>query len=358
MRTCRCSVGRSCCLRSSSRRSLRTRATTRRSRSSSGSQSRSAVCGARRSPAGSAPRRSIPPTRRRTTTSRSATSTKAISTKARAAYEKALELEPTTRSSSRTTSCSRKSMTARTARTLSSLVAVLLTRPARATTRSRSRRRSGQARRRRVPARARRRIPRRRDRRRRREPRDDAPAAQSAAHQVGAARHRCRRPAADGSRRRGARQPTVAANGAAGRSRTTRISSLRARVRGRRVLEEDRRGVSAAADRHRHRDVHAAGAQRIVSASRKSSTRSAAAARCRSAPSGTQGVRPDGRFVFIDGRTGATLLSENFSEEILYNANQPTPALSSYFELMDRLIPSFLSTLSSQKIKGTRILLQ
>jgi hypothetical protein len=43
---------------------------------------------------------------------------------------------------------------------------------------------------------------------------------------------------------------------------------------------------------------------------------------------------------------------------VLYSANQSTPALSSYFELMDRLIPSFLSTLSSQKIKGTRILLQ
>ena len=46
------------------------------------------------------------------------------------------------------------------------------------------------------------------------------------------------------------------------------------------------------------------------------------------------------------------------TKQILYNANQTTPALSSYFELMDRLIPSFLSTLSSQKIKGTRILLQ
>jgi hypothetical protein len=64
------------------------------------------------------------------------------------------------------------------------------------------------------------------------------------------------------------------------------------------------------------------------------------------------------RFIFIDGRTGTTLHSENFREEILYNANQTTPALSSYFELMDRLIPSFLSTLSSQKIKGTRVLLQ
>jgi len=67
-------------------------------------------------------------------------------------------------------------------------------------------------------------------------------------------------------------------------------------------------------------------------------------------------LRP--KFIFIDGRTGTTLHSENFREEILYNANQTTPALSSYFELMDRLIPSFLSTLSSQKIKGTRVLLQ
>ena len=64
------------------------------------------------------------------------------------------------------------------------------------------------------------------------------------------------------------------------------------------------------------------------------------------------------KFVFIDGRTGTVLHSENYREEILYNANQTSPALSSYFELMDRLIPSFLSTLSSQRIKGTRILLQ
>ena len=64
------------------------------------------------------------------------------------------------------------------------------------------------------------------------------------------------------------------------------------------------------------------------------------------------------RFIFIDGRTGTVLHSENYREEILYNVNQTSPALSSYFELMDRLIPSFLSTLSSQRIKGTRILLQ
>ena len=63
-------------------------------------------------------------------------------------------------------------------------------------------------------------------------------------------------------------------------------------------------------------------------------------------------------FIFIDGRTGETLHSETFREEILYNANQQTPALSSYFELMDRLLPAFLNTLSAQKIKGTRVLLK
>jgi hypothetical protein len=67
-------------------------------------------------------------------------------------------------------------------------------------------------------------------------------------------------------------------------------------------------------------------------------------------------LRP--KFIFIDGRSGATMYSESYREEILYNAQQNTPALSSYFELMDRLVPNFLSALSSQKIKGTRVLLK
>jgi hypothetical protein len=67
-------------------------------------------------------------------------------------------------------------------------------------------------------------------------------------------------------------------------------------------------------------------------------------------------LRP--KFVFIDGRSGATMYSESYREEVLYNAQQATPALSSYFELMDRLVPNFLSTLSSQKIRGTRVLLK
>jgi hypothetical protein len=64
------------------------------------------------------------------------------------------------------------------------------------------------------------------------------------------------------------------------------------------------------------------------------------------------------RFIFIDGRTGAVLYSDRFHEEILYPAQQNVPALSSYFELMDRLIPSFLGSLTAQRIRGTRVLLK
>jgi hypothetical protein len=64
------------------------------------------------------------------------------------------------------------------------------------------------------------------------------------------------------------------------------------------------------------------------------------------------------KFIFIDGRSGATIHSETFREERLYNANQNTPALSSYFELMDGIVPKFLNTLSTQKVRGTRVLLQ
>lgn len=67
-------------------------------------------------------------------------------------------------------------------------------------------------------------------------------------------------------------------------------------------------------------------------------------------------LRPS--FIFIDGRTGETLHTETFREEILYNSNQTTPPLSSFFELMDRLLPSFLNTLSAQKVRGSRTLLK
>jgi hypothetical protein len=70
-----------------------------------------------------------------------------------------------------------------------------------------------------------------------------------------------------------------------------------------------------------------------------------------------KGFGLNGRWIFIDGRTGVPMHTQAFKEQIMYDANRQTPALSSYFELMDRLIPGFLGTLSSQKIKGTRILL-
>lgn len=63
-------------------------------------------------------------------------------------------------------------------------------------------------------------------------------------------------------------------------------------------------------------------------------------------------------FVFIDGRTGQQLYSESYHEEALYQENQNTPALSSYFELMDKLLPGFLNTLSTQKIRGSRVLIK
>lgn len=64
------------------------------------------------------------------------------------------------------------------------------------------------------------------------------------------------------------------------------------------------------------------------------------------------------KFIFIDGRTGTVLHSEGMREERLYPTTQNTPALSSYFEMMDGIIPSFLGTLSMQKIRGTRFLLR
>lgn len=62
-------------------------------------------------------------------------------------------------------------------------------------------------------------------------------------------------------------------------------------------------------------------------------------------------------FVFVDGRTGQTLHKEKFTEEVLYGEDQKVSPLSSYFELMDRLLPNFLGVISPQKIRGTRVLL-
>jgi len=71
-----------------------------------------------------------------------------------------------------------------------------------------------------------------------------------------------------------------------------------------------------------------------------------------------KGYSLDSKFIFIDGRTGEQLYTEPLHEESLYPSTQNTPALSSYFELMDKVLPSFLNTLSTQKIRGTRILIK
>lgn len=63
-------------------------------------------------------------------------------------------------------------------------------------------------------------------------------------------------------------------------------------------------------------------------------------------------------FAFVDGKTGETLHKERFSEEVLYGEDQKVSPLSSYFELMDRLLPNFLGVISPQRIRGTRVLLK
>lgn len=63
-------------------------------------------------------------------------------------------------------------------------------------------------------------------------------------------------------------------------------------------------------------------------------------------------------FYFVDTRTGETLHKERFTEEVLYSEDQRISALSSYFELMDRLLPNFLGVITPQRIRGTRVLLR
>ncbi len=63
-------------------------------------------------------------------------------------------------------------------------------------------------------------------------------------------------------------------------------------------------------------------------------------------------------FFFIDSKTGELLHKERFSEEVLYSEDQRVSSLSSYFELMDRLLPNFLGVITPQRIRGTRVLLR
>jgi hypothetical protein len=62
-------------------------------------------------------------------------------------------------------------------------------------------------------------------------------------------------------------------------------------------------------------------------------------------------------FYFIDSKTGELIHKERFTEEVLYGEQQRVSPLSSYFELMDRLLPNFLGVITPQRIRGTRVLL-
>ena len=62
---------------------------------------------------------------------------------------------------------------------------------------------------------------------------------------------------------------------------------------------------------------------------------------------GVQGFLLRPKFVFIDGRSRYDVFRE-FSGRSALQRPAKHPAFS-YFELMDRLVPNFLSTLSSQE---------
>ena len=64
------------------------------------------------------------------------------------------------------------------------------------------------------------------------------------------------------------------------------------------------------------------------------------------------------RVVYIDGRTGATIHTDMFQEETSYAATQSVPALSSYFELMARVIPGVFATVSDHHVIGPRVLVK
>lgn len=63
-------------------------------------------------------------------------------------------------------------------------------------------------------------------------------------------------------------------------------------------------------------------------------------------------------FYFIDGRSGRTVHRERFTEEVIFGRDEESSALSSYFELMDRVLPNFLSIVTPQTFRGTRVLLR
>jgi hypothetical protein len=278
-------------------------------------------------------------------------------------------------------------MTARSAAAASSLVlaGTLALAAARASTRFRSKRRSSRRWTSRASSACSSRASSRRDRRRRREPRNGASAAKPAAHEVAAARHRSGSASARGNRdhRSVARQRQRHHQFVGGRHAGRTDSDGQHRQHARAQAADPKKAPEPAIKNEKdlakfdkifadvaywkklgeeyqsplivtgtvlftpnqtsgfvmtNREVFDSLGRRSVVPVRTYMER--------------KGFILQPRFVFIDGRTGAILYSETFHEEILYPQNQSVPALSTYFELMDRVIPSFLSTLSAQKIRA------
>ncbi len=64
------------------------------------------------------------------------------------------------------------------------------------------------------------------------------------------------------------------------------------------------------------------------------------------------------QIILIDGRSGAQIYSMEWREELLYDKNYAPSALSSYFDLMDGIMPKFLNTVSDQKRRTVRVLIK
>ncbi len=106
------------------------------------------------------------------------------------------------------------------------------------------------------------------------------------------------------------------------------------------LFRQDLRGKSVQSER----ELFNVTGQRAISQTRKWETRKVFE------------LRPT--FIFIDGRTGAVITSETYEEAIEFNLEQGVPALSAYFELMDRVLPKFLGSVSAQRVREPRVLLK
>jgi hypothetical protein len=127
-----------------------------------------------------------------------------------------------------------------------------------------------------------------------------------------------------------------------------------------RVLAQGGRGIPEPAHRHRPRGLRGAEPLRLpVRGARRArpGTNRPRLVRANRYLE-RKGFSLSAEFYFIDGRTGQNLHKEKFTEEVLYGEEQKISPLSSYFELMDRLIPNFLGVISPQKVRGTRVLLR